>query len=46
MISEIEKDNNFYKKIQRKLKIKIIKIKLKNIISLIWIEGQIKKLIK
>jgi len=35
MISEIEKDNNFYKKIQRKLKIKIIKIKLKNIISLI-----------
>ena len=35
MNSKIEKNNNFYKKIQKKLEIKIIKIKLKNIILLI-----------
>ena len=36
---EIEKNNNSYKKTKKKLKIKMIRTELKNIILSIWIKS-------
>jgi len=36
---EIEENNNLYKRANKKLEIKTMMTKLKNIIPLIWIEG-------